>query len=460
MVAERQRRGGAKRARPADAGAAALVTLLPYQRRAIECNARFTWNNWSRQTGKSFAFALRRVIRGMRRNRNQILLSAGERQSRELMAKVRLHLASIRSAVDGTIEDYPDSEFDGTTFGKLETRVRHRSGAFDFRIIALPANPETARGYTGDLLLDEFAMHRDDREIWSAIYPVAMRGGGEIDICSTPKGRKNLFYKLASNDVFARSRVTIEDAQRDGLEVDIETLRAGMDDPDAFAQEFLCEFQDEATAFLTFEQIAGCEDAQLDTGWDDDRAAALGDEALYVGVDVGRHRDLTVIWIWGRPHGTGLLVTRGVVEMAKAPFAAQRQMIDVIVARRNVRRCCVDQTGLGTQLAEELVAKHGHRVEPVTFGIESKADMAGALRVKVEDRTVRIPVDVTIRNDWHSIERQVLPGGGVRYAADRGVNGHADRFWAAALGVRAATSAPPIDWSGAWVCPVAIEVYG
>lgn len=422
---------------------APLVKLLPYQQRAVESEARCTWNNWSRQTGKSFAFALRRVLRGMARNRNQVLLSASERQSRELMDKVRLHLTAIKAAVDATVEDLPDSVFEGTRFGKLETRVRHRGGAFDYRIIALPANPLTARGYTGDLLLDEFAMHRDDAEIWSAIFPVAMRGRGEIDICSTPKGRKNMFYRLRGNAIFATTTVTIGDAVADGLPVDIDELRAGMADDQAFAQEFLCEFLDEATAFLTFELIAACEDPDLDKGWTAAKAATLGDEDLYLGIDVGRHRDLTVLWVWGKPRGADVLYTRGVIELSGVPFSTQFDTAAEILHRTTCRRCCIDATGLGMQLAEQLADEFGnHRVEQVMFTQSAKADMAGRLRVKVEDRTVRIPADADLRNDWHSIERQVLPGGGIRYAADRGhggTPGHADRFWAAALGVRAAS---------------------
>jgi phage FluMu gp28-like protein len=436
---------------------AIVVPLLPYQRRAVESTAQFTWNNWSRQTGKSFAFALRRLVRGMSRNRNQILLSAGERQSRELMAKVRTHLSAIRSAVDATIDDIPDSVFEGTTFGKLETRVRHRSGAFDFRVIALPANPLTARGYTGDLFLDEFAMHRDDAEIWSAIYPVAMRGKGEIDICSTPKGRKNMFYRLRGNPVFTQSTVTIEDAIADGLDVDTALLREGMADDDAYEQEFMCQFLDEATAFLTFEQIAACEDLQLDKTWDGAKAFDCIGEDLYVGVDVGRHRDLTVIWVWGKPKGSSTLLTRGVIELSKTQFRFQEETINSLMCLPNCKRLCIDATGMGEQMAEELAERWGaDRAEPVKFTMESKNEMACALRVKVEDCTARIPADADIRNDWHSIEKIVMPGGSIRYRAERGhggTEGHADRFWAAALGVRAASlQSVPFEYQPAGRC--------
>ena len=95
------------------------------------------------------------------------------------------------------------------------------------------------------------------------------------------------------------------------------------------------------------------------------------------------------------------------------------------------------------QLAEEAVDEFGdYRVEAVTFTNALKAEMAGRLRRRVEDRTIRIPVDERIRNDWHSIERSVTPSGHIRYDADRSVAGHADRFWAAALAVYAAGNPP------------------
>ena len=47
----------------------AFVPLLPYQREDVECDARFRWCCWSRQTGKSFTKSLRRILRGLERGR-------------------------------------------------------------------------------------------------------------------------------------------------------------------------------------------------------------------------------------------------------------------------------------------------------------------------------------------------------------------------------------------------------
>ena len=409
---------------------APVFELLGYQKAVIECPARFTWNNWSRQTGKSTALSLRRLLRGMERRRNQIFLSASEQQSRELMMKARQHCEAWKIAASAIGSTY----FEDTSFRQLEITLPN-----GVRVIGLPANPRTARGFTGDVFLDEFAMHQDDRAIWASVFPSVMRGNGELDVASTPKGLSNIFYMLASNQKFHHHTVTIDDAIRDGLEADREDLREAMGDEELFRQEFLCEFLDEATAYLTYEMIAACEDAQLDCELDLDclKEVDAKDGDLYVGVDIGRKHDLTVIWVVQEVFGK--LVTLGLIELRNVPFRAQYEALISVLDLRCVRRCCIDATGLGMQLAETAQEDFGaYRVEPVTFGQAIKAQMAGDLRIKVEDRSISVPADPRIRNDLHSVKRTVTAAGNVRFEGERNQAGHADRFWAAALAVHAA----------------------
>ncbi|GMV97376.1 MAG: hypothetical protein AMXMBFR83_17340 [Phycisphaerae bacterium] len=453
-----------------------VIPLLAYQRADVESEARYRWCCWSRQTGKSFTKSLRRLLRGMLRRRNQILLSAGERQSRELMLKVRQHCRALNIAAS---ESGPEP-FEGLGARSLSLELPN-----GVRVIGLPANPQTARGFTGDVLLDEFAMHRDDRAIWAAVFPSVLRGGGELDVASTPKGRDNLFAQLRENERFERSVVTLEEAVAAGLEVDIEAIRQGLHDDELYRQEFLCAFRDEAAAFLTYEQIRRVEEPMLEKEFDLERlGAARG--PLYVGMDIGRHRDLTVIWVleaaeetpvgahpgsdsrrrgWGAddstagtqagrhqeasrapvPQGGGarpwtrrVLVTRGVRESRGEPFREQSAALHALLSLRQVRRCCIDAGGMGLPLAEAAVEAFGaSRVESVTFTAAVKDDLAGRLRLRVEEGTIRIPVDEAIRNDWHSVRRSVTATGPARYEAAHG-GGHADRFWAACLAVRAA----------------------
>ena len=96
-------------------------------------------------------------------------------------------------------------------------------------------------------------------------------------------------------------------------------------------------------------------------------------------------------------------------------------------------------------MAESAVEAFGtSRVEQVTFTARVKDELASRLRLRIEDGTIRIPVDEAIRNDWHSVRRSVTSVGPARYEASRSSGGHADRFWAACLCVRAAGSDPGV----------------
>jgi len=404
-----------------------IVPLLPYQREDVESDDRFRWNCWSRQTGKSFTKSLRRVLRGLARGRNQIFLSAGERQSRELMQKTRQHCQALKIAAD-----YHDHRlFEGLSMKQLEITLPG-----GVRIIGLPANPQTARGFTGDVLLDEFAMHEHDRDIWAAMFPTLLRGDGELDIASTPKGRDNMFYRLRDNPRFATSLITLPDAVEQGLAVDIDAVREAMGDDELYRQEFLCEFLDEATAFLTYDQIDGCIDESLTCAASVDELAGERRD-LYVGVDIGRVHDLTVIWVLARDGER--LATVAKIELRNEPFRTQYAVIEQLIRTHKVRRLCIDAGGIGMQLAEQLVERFGSfRVEPVVFGVAVKSEMATALRILIERRGIAIPPDPRIRSDWHSVERGVSSTGHFILSASRREGSHADRFWAAALAVRAA----------------------
>src|SRR5690606_34259434 len=89
-------------------------------------------------------------------------------------------------------------------------------------------------------------------------------------------------------------------------------------DEESFLQEYMCEPADDASAFLSYDLIASCEFRGGEI-WETPIDDAKGQ--LYVGVDVGRDHDLTVIWVLERLGDT--FYTRRVVEMHKQTFDAQ-----------------------------------------------------------------------------------------------------------------------------------------
>ena len=411
--------------------------LLPWQRKWVRDSARFKIGLWSRQTGKSFATACEAAEDSAAQPKNSsnlwVCLSAGERQALEWMEKAKKWAEALKAAVDSY-----DEIRDSANALMSRAEIRFANGA---RIVAIPANPDTARGYSGNLVLDEFAIHEKPAEIWAAIYPSItnpLTGEKKIRIVSTPKGRGNKFADLwEHNDKYSKHKVTIEDAVRMGLPIDLDELKAGVDDPDIWAQEYMCEFIDNTSVLLPYELIGKCESSQIS----DDGASPL-----YIGMDIGRSRDLSVI-VTAVKLGDVLSII-SVETLRKMPFADQLDILLSKATAGRVQRVCIDSTGIGAMLAEEATRKGGAKFEGVNFNVATKGEMYGLMRRKFEERSVRIPVDRELREDLHAVQRVVSTGGNVTYSAPRNADGHSDRAAALALCCRAAATA-----SDAWADP-------
>jgi len=393
------------------------LILHPYQRKWVNDTSPVKMWLAARQIGKSFAVAMEAVVEALENKCNTLILSSSERQSNEVMQKVLSHtrvLCAINRKAILTRETKEEVVFSNGS-----------------RIISLPANPDTARGFAGNVFLDEFAFHRDDEAIWAAMYPAVTRGY-KIRVTSTPNGNKNLFALMwHKGEGISRHKTDIYDAKTDGFDVDIDALRQGIYDPDAWAQEYECRFIDDATAYIPYEMIASCEDAGATMELP--QRFLLSDKELYLGMDIGRIHDLSVIWIWERIGD--VLWTRAVYVMRKAPFSLQQDKLYGFLPY--VRRACIDASGIGMQFVEDAKKRYGEKVEGVTFTREIKEDLGVKLKRMMEDKRLRIPVDRAIRDDLHAVRKYVTPAGNVRLDADRTDAGHADRFWAAALGVSA-----------------------
>ncbi len=90
-------------------------------------------------------------------------------------------------------------------------------------------------------------------------------------------------------------------------------------------------------------------------------------------------------------------------------------------------------------LAERLAKKYGARVEPVQFTAQVKERLAPMVKQQFEQRLLRIPDSRDVRADLNAVKRYVTPAGNVRFDAERTESGHADRFWALALALNAAS---------------------
>jgi phage FluMu gp28-like protein len=344
--------------------------------------------------------------------------------------------------------------------------------ANETKYYSLSSNPDAQAGKRGNRVGDEFALNKDNRMLYAIMEP-GVTWGGFIWLFSTHRGSANYFNQLL-NEAREKGnpkdwhiyRVTLQDALECGFLFKLQSkLPAGdkrqqMDeqayfdfvkskaaDEETFAQEYMCVPSDDASAFISYDLLDGCKYAP-GIVWETDIEHASGD--LHLGVDVGRTRDLTCFWLVESVSGVDF--TRRVITMQNATFDAQEEVLYKLLALPRMRRCCIDQTGIGRQFAERAARRFGRKAEGVTFTGPVKETLAYPLKAALEDRAFRVPDIDTVVAAFRSIRKETTSAGNVRFAGDRGANGHADEFWAAALALHArgaARSAGAADALGA-----------
>jgi len=335
------------------------------------------------------------------------------------------------------------------------------------RINSMSSNPDAQAGKRGSRVLDEYALHPDQRKMWAIAYP-GITWGGVLEAFSTHRGSHTFFNHLVREARYGGNpkkislhRVTLQDALEQGflfklqqaLPADDERLamdeaeyfdfiKNGAADAESFDQEYMCIPADDDAKFLEYGLITACEYS----GGTDWRRELVGPfhGPLYLGVDIGRKKDLTVLWVLEQLGD--VFYTRHVECLEKMRKSEQEKVIWPWIEICD--RTCIDATGLGIGWVDDAQDKYGEsRVEGVTFTAPIKEALAYAIKGDMEDRKVRIPEDPLIRADFRKLQKVTTLAGNIRFQAESDSIGHADRFWALALARHAASNpSAPIEF--------------
>jgi phage FluMu gp28-like protein len=428
------------------------VMLLPFQQRWVTDGSRLKLAVKARQIGLSWTSAYRVVRQKLREGAklDAWIASRDEVQARLFLQDAKRFADILNVAAADLDQNVIDDE------GHTAYSLRLANG---LRVHSMSSNVDAQAGKRGDRVLDEFALHPDPRKLYQIAYP-GITWGGSLEIFSTHRGSFNYFNELlreiterGNPKEFSLHKVTLEDALSEGFLYKLQCklpvndprmqmdegdyfnfVRSGSADEESFLQEFMCQPADDNTAFLSYDLIASCEYPEADL-WQTDLLDCKN--PLFVGVDVGREHDLTVIWLIEQVNGINF--TRRVVELSKQTFDAQEQALYELLRLPMVRRCCIDQSGLGRQFAERAAKKFGgYKVEGISFTTSTKEELAYPVRVAFEERTLKVPFTNAIRADLRGVRKEVTGSGHVRFAGERNRYGHCDRFWALALALHAA----------------------
>ncbi len=397
-----------------------LSTFFPYQLDWLLEPERFAICLKSRQIGMSHTTAAAAVLWAVAMGETTLIISTD------------LETAGV--VLDMCFKHAKVLEMLGSK--RARCRVRGHHLIFEFGEIVVRPATSGGRGFSGNVFLDEFAYVEKPKELWDSAMAVALHGQSKVRVSSTPNGVGNDFFRLwndpKENKGWAKHEVTVETAREQGLNLPKEVCwKMAKGDPRIYGQIFQCKFLDSSEQYIPTALV---------------RAAVMEDTSVvmgetYAGYDVGDQKDLSVLVllkqvpdnsIWVQSIWTGL----------RTQWQQEKDNIFETVYQRNVRKICMDQTGMGSGLVKEMQQIIGHRVEGVTFSLKSKEEMMTDMYQAFAAGMIKIPNDQDLINDILSIRRIVTESGNVKYDAPSTVDGHADRAWALALAIHACATKP------------------
>ncbi len=418
--------------------------LLPYQVRWLNDESRLKIWEKSRRIGATYVQAFEDVRDAAKQGGYDVWFTSADQATAKEYMLYCAHWASVFQVVAKDLGEIALDEDKGIKVLAIEF-------ANGKRIHALSSNPRALRGRGGKLVVDEFAHHAQGDELWRAAQAVAT-WGHNIRVLSTHNGKGCRFYRMVTDakrgkagwslhttplqkavDEGVADKIAGRPLTKQARAAFIQECREQAGDEETFAQEYACEPIDEATAWLPWALITQAEREEAGV------LAGYHGGVCYVGMDIGRRGDLSVIWVCEKIGD--VLWTREVIAMRRAPFAAQLDALAGVFARYQVHRCCLDQTGMGEAVVEQAQSQHGRSaVEGVLFTSNTKQELATLGKQAFEDQTVRLPVSRVIRDSHHAVRRTTTAAGNVRFDAERNAKiGHADHFWAHMLALHAAS---------------------
>jgi hypothetical protein len=209
----------------------------PWQARLLRSRSNWLLLNCCRQSGKSTTTAIVALHTAIYDPGIVLCVSPSLRQSKELFAKVMAFLKSIEPVIPLEEDNKSSCELSNGS-----------------RIVSLPGDPDTVRGYSAPRLVitDEAAYIPDSMA--AAILPMLATGGGRRIDMSSPNGRRGYFYESWQYGENAeRIKITGEQCPRIGAKY-LKQMKRELG-PMLYSQEFEGEFVDDSSTAFNSELI-------------------------------------------------------------------------------------------------------------------------------------------------------------------------------------------------------------
>ena len=395
---------------------------------------------------------------------------------------------------------FEDKQEDGSSKFINSYRIRFASG---HQVVALSSNPANIRGLQGRVIIDEAAFHRNVAAVIDACNALLI-WGGVIRIISTHNGAENPFNELiketrAGQYDYKIHRVTFDQAVENGLYERVCLMRGwkatveGKADwyrrirrsygsrTEAMREELDAIAREGEGVLLPLAWIEVCSqqgyvvkrwtppvDGYVDwpeparraemTAWLEREAAPILNDAIgrfdsalpwAIGGDFAMRQDRSA-YAAGYTAPDLWRHVPLILELARCPYDQQKQALFWLCSRLpQLQGIVLDANGNGMVLAQEARQMYGpDRVNELITSDAWLREHTPPFRAAFEDKTIRIPADLDVRNDL----RQIRMIGGVgkvpRDVRTEGTDGgkrHADTA-VALMNFYAATLAELAPW--------------
>ncbi len=211
----------------------------PWQIEVLDCGHRRLLLNCARQAGKSTVVAVLSLVEAfLWQNAVILLLSRSHRQSKELF---------------GIIADFYKrlGEPDKLRLNRHELETAHHS-----RIISLPCQADTIRGFSSVhmLVIDEAARVPDD--LYRSVRPMLAVSGGRLICLSTPHGKRGFFHDAWSGGGADWKRIEVPASQIPRIKPEFLDEERRAYGASYYRQEYCCSF--ESVEGLIYPDFARC----------------------------------------------------------------------------------------------------------------------------------------------------------------------------------------------------------
>lgn len=471
---------------PADLDPLGAGILMKHQADWVADRAPLKLAEKGRRTGITFAEALDSTLAAAaaRSAGGDNTWYIGDTKEKGLeFIRVVAHFAKTIAKELLAVEEFvfEDVQEDGSSRQIQAYRVRFKSGR---QVAALSSNPANIRGLQGRVVIDEAAFHRNVAAVIDACNALLI-WGGVIRIISTHNGALNPFNELIKEIREGRydysiHRVTFDDAIANGLYERVCLIRG--DAPtsegkaewykrirrsygprtEAMREELDCVPREGEGVLLPLAWIEACSERSYQVVRWSPQSAGVGAEN-FVDWPEAERRAHMADWLERqvKPH-LHLLVGKGptalgedfamrqdrtciaagytaqdltrhvplIVEMHRCPYDQQKQALYWLGDILRFLMAILDANGNGMVLAQEARQKFGAtRVTELNANDAWYRENTPKFRAAFEDKTIRVPADLDVRNDLRQI--RVINGVGkvpsnVRNQGTDGGRRHAD----------------------------------